>query len=230
MSLSRALVQEALQTLPAMDPMLEAFYNKVELRESAVLLPLQERADDWHIVFTRRSRNLRNHKGEIAFPGGKVDEEDEDVIATAVREMEEEIGVPRGAVEVLGRLPESFSIAGFQISPIVGVIPHPVEFIPNPGELDEVFTVPVGDLLQPGLCKVLNRVRLGDHQHLLYSFPWRPGYDIWGATARMLKIFLEAMNGPLVLDPDSARAPALVEFPRPKYWIADDPFPGQDPA
>ena len=167
MSLSRTLVQEALETLPAMDPMLEAFYNKVDLRESAVLLPLQEREDDWHIVFTRRSRNLRNHKGEIAFPGGKVDEEDEDVIATAVREMEEEIGVPRGAVEVLGRLPESFSIAGFQISPIVGVIPHPVEFHANPGELDEVLTVPESDLMQPGLCKVQNRVRLGEHQDLI---------------------------------------------------------------
>jgi len=194
----------SLQGLPALDPVLAPLLTTLSLRSSAVLLPLSPTEEGWKILFTRRSQRVSSHKGEISFPGGRVDTEDPSPEATALRETHEEIGVPPSLIRVLGRLPESYSIAGYRIAPIVGEIPASHPFEASSYEIDEIFQVPLVDLLQPGVLRLHHRVEAGPWSHDVYLFDWKPSYMIWGATARILKGFLETLVGPLSAaeDPD----------------------------
>ncbi len=199
-SVTPELIQSRLEASPSVDPELAALMAQIELRPAAVLLPLLRVDSLWHILFTRRSQRVSAHKGEISFPGGRIDPEDPHPEAAALRETHEEIGIPTTQIRVLGRLPESFSIAGYRISPFVGHLQQEHSFTPNPYEIDEIFIVPLRDLLAPGVLHLYHRVRAGEHEHDVYVFRWRETHAIWGATARILKTFLEQVFGPLPVE------------------------------
>ncbi len=142
----------------------------------------------WSILFSRRSVNLAAHSGQIAFPGGAV-EQDETLEAAAVREAEEEVGIQRGAVELIGRLDDLVTNSGFLVAPFVGVIRERIDYVLHEAEVTEVFEVSVDALLDVSQPEV-RFVTFRDGQYPAYFYRYRD-YEIWGLTGRMLKAFLD---------------------------------------
>ncbi len=161
---------------------------------SAVLVPLFERDGDLHLLFTKRSESLPHHRGQVAFPGGRhVADADPSLLATALRETEEEIGVAPAHVDVLGALApiHTFS-SNFLISPFVGVIPHPYEFRPNPHEVSAIFSVAVDVLLDPATAAEEEWTIDG---HAVPIATYRHGeHVIWGATHRITATLLDLLQ------------------------------------
>ena len=162
------------------------------LRPAGVLAPIVQQNDGLALLLTKRSSALKHHPGQIAFPGGKQDEGDADVIAAALREAEEEIGLPRGHVDVLGTLPAHETVTSFQVTPVIGFVDDLFEIRPEAGEVDEVFAVPLTHVLDPSNYVVQSRRWRGQHRHY-YTVPYGP-YYIWGATARMLRAWADRMT------------------------------------
>jgi 8-oxo-dGTP pyrophosphatase MutT (NUDIX family) len=156
--------------------------------EAAVLLPIT-RSDEPELVLTLRASSLSTHGGEVAFPGGRRDPEDPDLVFTALREAEEEIGLPPGLVEVIGPLSPLISKHGIKVTPYVGVIPDFVEYRPNDGEIAAVFSVPL-EFFRQDAREHTHRI---DYQGRSWYVPsYRFGeYKIWGLTAIMI---VELMN------------------------------------
>ena len=165
---------------------------KVTLRDAAVLMPFVVLQNDVRIVLTKRSSALKHHPGQVAFPGGKRDDQDSDLIATALREAQEEIALPQGCVEVLGALPPHQTVTGFQVTPVIGWIEAPVDFQIEVGEVAEVFSVPARNLLDLAKFQVEGRIWRGQIRKY-YTIPHGP-YYIWGATARMLRALAEQVQ------------------------------------
>ncbi len=160
-----------------------------ELRRACVLIPLiRDLAGNWSILFSRRSEQLQAHRGQIAFPGGAV-EVNEALEAAAIREAQEEVGIPPQDVELIGRIDDIVTNSGFLVAPFVGVITEPVEYILQESEVVEVFEVPVDALLDPALPEV-RYVSFRDRSHPVYYYPYGRN-EIWGLTGRMLKAFLD---------------------------------------
>lgn len=159
-------------------------------RLSAVLVPVQQREDGEHLVLTRRALHLNHHQGQIAFPGGKIDPDDDGALQAALRESREEIGLQPADVSILGQLDQVTAGYDFLITPFVGSIPHPYEFLVDEHETAEVFTVPISKLLGQGCFEVQPRPRSANRDDPIYHF-YYDGRDIWGATARIVKQFLE---------------------------------------
>lgn len=157
-------------------------------RRACVLVPLVRGDGGWSILFSRRSANLAAHSGQIAFPGGAV-EEGETLAAAAVREAQEEVGIAPERVELIGRLDDLVTNSGFLVAPFVGVIDERIDYVLQASEVDEVFEVPVDALLTPSL-PVVRYVMYGERRYPAYYYPY-DGYDIWGLTGRMLKTFLD---------------------------------------
>ena len=162
------------------------------LRPAGVLAAITEKPDGFHVILTKRSSALKHHPGQIAFPGGKQDEGDADVTAAALREAEEEIGLPRGQVEVLGHLPAHETVTGFMVTPVVGYVARPFDIIPEPDEVAEVFTAPLSHVLNAANFVVEGRRWRGTRRYY-YAVPYGP-YYIWGATARMLRAWTDQMT------------------------------------
>lgn len=141
---------------------------------------------------TKRASGLKHHPGQIALPGGKVDASDADVVAAALREAEEEIGLPRDHVEVFGTLPAHETVTGFEVTPVVARVHTPFMVRPEAGEVDEVFRVPFSHVADPTRYIVEGRFFRGQHRQF-YVVPWGP-YYIWGATARMLRALAERVS------------------------------------
>ena len=155
---------------------------------AAVLLTLYNVDDDFQVVLQKRSQQVEHHKGEISFPGGMADPEDESLLQTALREAHEEMGIAPGDVDVLGRLDDTPTITGFMISTYVGVVQYPYPFVPSSREVAEVLTVPLSHLRTPGASRVETHLE-GDSFRTMPVFVHN-GHVIFGATARILDQFL----------------------------------------
>ena len=163
-------------------------------KAAAVLVPVQETADGERIVLTRRAAHLNHHQGQIAFPGGKIYPEDSGPLAAALRESQEVIGINPADVRVLGQLDQVTAAYSFLITPFVGIIPHPYSFVVNRDETAEVFTVPIAELLHQTRFEIEPRPQNSTRRDPIYHFHY-DGRDIWGATARIVKQFLEIAYG-----------------------------------
>ncbi|SLN43407.1 CoA pyrophosphatase [Ruegeria meonggei] len=156
-----------------------------KLRPAGVLVPISVVGDTPRLILTKRSSALQHHPGQIAFPGGKQDDGDADVTATALREAQEEIGLPTDLPEVLGHLPTHETVTSFSVTPVVAILRAPFQPVPEPGEVDEVFSVPLAHVLNPENYIVESRRWRGQKRYY-FTVPLGP-YYIWGATARMLR-------------------------------------------
>lgn len=161
-------------------------------KPAAVLIPIQERDDGDHIVLTKRAEQLNHHRGQVAFPGGRVDADDRGDLEAALRESHEEIGIEPSHVRVLGRLDQVTAAYDFVVTPFVGIIPPFYEFRLNPAETEAVFSVPIAALLEPNCVTLADH--LSSHGEPVYHFYFN-GWDIWGATARMITQFLDLVYG-----------------------------------
>lgn len=154
------------------------------LREAAVLVPLVERAEGVTVLFTLRTSTLTAHAGQISFPGGRREPEDRSPDDTALRETEEEIGLSRDRIEVVGQLDTYVTRTGFRVTPVVGLVRPPFALDPDPTEVEEVFEVPLSFILDPANPQRHSRTFMGAERYF-YAFPYQQRY-IWGATAGML--------------------------------------------
>ena len=151
---------------------------------AAVLVPIVERPEGTTILLTRRTAHLRSHAGQISFPGGKSEPHDTSAEDTALREAEEEIGLPRERVEIIGRLGQRTTGTGFHVTPVVGLIEPTVELVPDPGEVETIFEVPLPFVLDPDNHRIETRLIKGLERQF-YVMPYN-GHYIWGLTARLL--------------------------------------------
>jgi len=151
------------------------------LRPAAVLIGVCEDA----VILTKRASHLKHHPGQIALPGGKIDASDADPVAAALREAREEIGLAPASVTVLAELPSHETVTGYTVHPVLARVDPAFVATPEPGEVAEVFRVPLPLLLDPARYRVERRRWRGVWRHY-YVVPFGP-YYIWGATARMLK-------------------------------------------
>jgi len=161
------------------------------LRPAAVLAPIIEGSDGYDLILTKRSSALKHHPGQIAFPGGKQDEGDADLIATALREAKEEIGLPLTHAEVLGSFSPHETVTAFTVTPVVALVTQDFDATPEAGEVAEVFRVPLSHVLNPANFVVESR-RWRGQQRSYYAVPYGP-YYIWGATARILRAWTDAL-------------------------------------
>jgi 8-oxo-dGTP pyrophosphatase MutT (NUDIX family) len=156
---------------------------------AAVLVPLFKKEEDCHLLFTKRSDQVKYHKGEISFPGGVVDEEDLELIGTALREADEEIGLKKHDVQILGILDDIITVTEFIVTPIVGLFPYPYPFKVSEVEIAELIEVPLSSLLRERSFSEKEIIR-GGRKEIVYAYQHEK-HVIWGATARILKQFLD---------------------------------------
>ena len=163
------------------------------LVKAAVLMPIVDRGEPF-LVFAKRTDRVGTHRGQISFPGGRVDPSDAGFLEAALRESEEEIGLPRAAVEPLGALDDTETVATqFIITPFVGVVRAPVAWQPDGHEIEKVIEVPLEALRDHASLRVEYRERAGVmHEVLFWDYQ---GETIWGATARILKQYLDVLDG-----------------------------------
>jgi 8-oxo-dGTP pyrophosphatase MutT (NUDIX family) len=159
-----------------------------------VLVPLVMRADGLHVLLTRRTDHLRDHAGQISFPGGRAEPDDFDAVATALRETEEEVGLDRIHIEVIGELPKYTTITSYVVTPVVALVQPDFMLTLDEFEVAEAFEVPLQFLMTPAHHRRHAMALAGESRQFL-SMPWQGSnahgqpqqYFIWGATAAMLR-------------------------------------------
>lgn len=161
---------------------------KQRLRPAAVLIPIVERPHGLSLILTQRSTQLRHHAGQISFPGGRYEASDKTLLTTALRESEEEIGLPREQVEIIGRLQDYPVLSNFMIRPFVGFVDLQQPLVPEAGEVAEIFEVPLEDVLNPA-NHYAYRINKFIYDRV-YFIPWQTR-NIWGATAGILRELTE---------------------------------------
>ena len=159
---------------------------------AAVLVPLVNRPHGLQVLLTERAAHLPDHPGQISFPGGRVDPEDRDDAAAALREAREEIALASDRVDVLGQLAPYETVTGYRVTPVVGWVEPPITVVPDPVEVASVFEVPLAFLMNPA-----NHVRqfrmIGEVRRDFWAMPWQERY-IWGATAAMLLMLSRTLH------------------------------------
>ena len=154
-------------------------------RPAAVLVPLVRRDNGLSVLLTRRTDHLARHAGQVAFPGGKIDETDISVEHAALREAQEEVGLDPHHAEVIGRLPDYYTGSGYRIAPVVALIGSGAEISANPDEVDYHFEVPFAFLMDPANHHKGSRTFEGKERYFL-EMPYE-GYYIWGVTAGIIR-------------------------------------------
>ena len=156
-------------------------------RPAAVLMPIVLREQGPTLLFTQRTADLKDHAGQISFPGGRTELSDVSPVDTALRETEEEIGLARRHVEVIGSLPEYFTGTGYRVTPVAGLIRPPFDVVPDPREVAEIFEVPLAFLMD-GMNHQRRTIELPNDlgRRTFYTMPYER-FFIWGATAGMLR-------------------------------------------
>ena len=161
-----------------------------KLVPSAVLVPIYRRQGQYYILFTQRTERVKEHKGQISFPGGACQEEDRTLLDTALRESAEEIGLAPGEVKILGELDDTLTeTSNYIISPFVGLIPWPYQLKVDGWETEEIIEVPISALMDKDSLRQETKI-IGGQQVTSYFYHYR-GRIIWGATARILHQFLD---------------------------------------
>jgi 8-oxo-dGTP pyrophosphatase MutT (NUDIX family) len=153
------------------------------LAPAAVLVAVVDRPEPT-VILTERPKTMRQHPGQISFPGGRIDPGDDGPVAAALREAEEEIGLPPAAVEVIGIADLYRTVTGFEVTPVIGVVPPDLPLVPHPGEVASMFEAPLRYLLNPARQET-RTVEYRGRQRCYYEIDWQ-GRRIWGATAAML--------------------------------------------
>lgn len=191
--LDRDWVQVRLATAESGEHAFGADIDADALVPAAVLVPLVERANALNVILTRRTDHLRAHAGQISFPGGRIERDDPSPVAAALREAEEEIGVPATAVELMGELPRYRTGTGFLVHPVVGFVDSRAPLVAEPSEVAEIFEVPLDFVLDP--CN--HRPHRLEHQGEVHRFCAMPygDYYIWGATAAILRYLYRLLSG-----------------------------------
>lgn len=164
-----------------------------KLMPSAVLLPLVDRDGQLQVLLTQRAKHLKHHGGQICFPGGSVEKNDTGPMFTALRETQEEVGLPADSIEVVGYLDNYFTITGFSVTPVVGFFDANRSLLLDRAEVDEAFEVPLAHLFDPVNHHKKTKQMYG-HDISYYEIPWQERL-IWGATAAMIICFYNTIIG-----------------------------------
>jgi 8-oxo-dGTP pyrophosphatase MutT (NUDIX family) len=174
-----------------LNPDLTHLIVRAGLRDAAVLIPVVDHSDGATVILTKRTEKLRSHSGQIAFPGGSIDAADRSPEEAALRETEEEIGLDRSFVEVIGRLPDYVSGSGFRVAPVLGIVRPGFLLTVNADEVDDVFEVPLGFIMDAANHSRESREWQGHIRHF-YTMPYGDRY-IWGLTAGIIRMLYERL-------------------------------------
>ncbi|MER0239068.1 CoA pyrophosphatase [Fulvimarina sp. MAC8] len=172
-----------------LNPDIVQLMESKDAREAAVLIPVVDRQEGASVILTQRTQSLRKHSGQIAFPGGSVDETDSSPEDAALREAREEIALAPDRVEILGRLPRYLTTTGFRITPIVGIVAPHFDLEANPAEVADIFETPLSFLMSEANHVRASKVWGGVERHF-YEMPYGARY-IWGVTAGILRTLYE---------------------------------------
>ncbi len=173
------------------NPELRPLFVHDRLRDAAVLVPVIDRGDEATVLLTKRTENLRNHSGQIAFPGGRVDPTDRSAEHAALRETEEEIGLGSEFIDIVGRLPDYVSGSGYRIAPVLSIVRPDFLLTINRDEVDDAFEVPLRFLMDPQNHRRDSRV-WENRERFFYTMPFGERY-IWGVTAGILRTLYERL-------------------------------------
>jgi 8-oxo-dGTP pyrophosphatase MutT (NUDIX family) len=157
--------------------------NAIGITPAAVLVAVVDRPEPT-VILTLRPMTMRKHPGQISFPGGRIDPGDDGPIDAALREAEEEIGLPRSAVEIVGTADRYRTITGFEVTPVIGIVPPDVPLTPHPGEVEAVFEAPLAYLLDPA-HQAVRSAEFRGKERSYFEIDYE-GRRIWGATAAMI--------------------------------------------
>lgn len=165
-------------------------FNVTEFKHAAVLIALVQREHGLNVLFTLRTAHLTQHAGQISFPGGRAELQDQDAIATALRETEEEIGLHQSQVEILGQLPDYLTVTGYRVTLVVGAVQELPQLTSDQNEVADIFEVPLAFLMDgSNHQRRAMSINMPEHQPIkrhFYAMPYHD-YFIWGATAGMIR-------------------------------------------
>lgn len=161
---------------------------------SAVLIPLLKHHSETSLLYTRRSNTMESHQGQVSFPGGKYEKRDNSLIETALRESQEEIGINKKNIRVIGQLQPTRSTTEIIVFPVIGVIDHLQEISMNSSEVDRIFCIPLNWLANPGHSRLKNYTSKDGAVRKIWFFDLFDGELLWGITAKITKDFIELIN------------------------------------
>ncbi|PKN87136.1 MAG: CoA pyrophosphatase [Chloroflexi bacterium HGW-Chloroflexi-8] len=165
-------------------------FDEKKFKKAAVLVLLVCIEGEWNLLFTKRSETLKNHKGQVSFPGGAVENQDKDIISTAIREAEEEIGISESNLHIIGKMPEFLTISDFAVTPVVAVLDWPIPLVISTNEVSKVFSIPIKWLQQPNIYdERIYTLPNGFHGEVIFFKP----YDdeiLWGISAKITVEFI----------------------------------------
>lgn len=174
-----------------LNPSIAHLIRPARLRDAAVLVPVVDRGEEATLLLTKRTERLRDHSGQIAFPGGRIDPEDETAVHAALREAEEEIGLDASFIDVVGRLPDYVSGSGYRIAPVLAVVRPDFLLTINADEVDDAFEVPLAFLMDPANHHRSSRV-WERQERFFYIMPHGDRF-IWGVTAGIIRTLWERL-------------------------------------
>lgn len=160
-------------------------------RHACVLVSMIRHEGSLHLLLTKRTDRVEHHKGQISFPGGVVDDADESPRHTALRELEEELGIPSSSVTILGQLDDFHIPTGFIVTPVVGLIDHPIDIRMKNDEVEEIFLIPFTKFFEPSLRRTETRFLKGAERQVYVYDVWKE--PVWGATAHIIKQFTDLL-------------------------------------